>query len=244
MAVLKEVAHWRLKEAGEHTEPHPEAYCILCSLLKSEKYWRLEDSPARHPPVLLAFFPINLLLVHATTITGWRGRLRCDNLPPSKVTSASQATNKKFTTVCAVLRLRQKNNRQSAETEGGSRGSRRFSSEEETGLSVREKKAVNLKIRRQQPRKLKAHMQGKTNNASVSSLGIKNILSEVTGLLMGNYSLWICHQCPLLQLHCVSLNCWSLNSHLQAQQIKPKTYSVCICQSRQLTYQWHLARQK
>lgn len=140
MAVLKEVAHWRLKEAGEHTEPHPEAYCILCSLLKSEKCWRLEDSPARHPPVLLAFFPINLLLVHATTITGWRARLRCDNLPPSKVTSASQATNKKFTTVCAVLRLRQKNNRQSAETEGGSRGSRRFSSEEETGLSVRQKK--------------------------------------------------------------------------------------------------------
>lgn len=204
MAVLKEVAHWRLKEAGEHTEPHPEAYCILCSLLKSEKHWRLEDSPARlwHPPVLLAFFPINLLLVHATTRTGWRGRLRCDNLPPSKVTSASLATNKKFTTVCAVLRLRQKNNRQSAETEGGSRGSRRFSSEEETGLSVREKKSGKFKDKtttaekRLLDLKLKAHMQGKTNNASLSSLRIKNTLSEVTGLLMGNYSLWICHQCP------------------------------------------------
>lgn len=54
---------------------------------------------------------------------------------------------------------------------------------------LKEKKAVNSKIRRQQPRKLKAHMQGKTNNASVSSLGIKNTLSEVTGLLKGNYSL-------------------------------------------------------
>lgn len=32
-------------------------------------------------------------------------------------------------------------------------------------------------------------MQGKTNNASVSSIGIKNTLSEVTGLLKGNYSL-------------------------------------------------------
>lgn len=197
MAVLKEVAHWRLKEAGEHTEPHPEAYCILCSLLKSEKYWRLEDSPARHPLVLLAFFPINLLLVHATTITGWRGRLWCDNRPPSKVTSASQATNKKFTTVWSVQFFAWgKRTTDRVQTEGGSRGSRRFSSEEETGLSVREKKAVNSKIRRQQPRKLKAHMQGKTNNASVSSLGIKNTLSEVTGLLMGNYSLWICHQCP------------------------------------------------
>ena len=25
------VAHWRGKEAGKCTEPHPEAYCILCS---------------------------------------------------------------------------------------------------------------------------------------------------------------------------------------------------------------------
>lgn len=198
MAVLKEVAHWRLKEAGEHTEPHPEAYCILCSLLKSEKYWRLEDSPARHPPVLLAFFPINLLLVHATTITGWRGRLRCDNLPPSKVTSASQATNKKFTTVWSVQcfawgkRTTDRVLRQKEEVEEVGV----FRVRRKQVCLLEEKKAVNSKIRRQQPRKLKAHMQGKTNNASVSSLGIKNTLSEVTGLLMGNYSLWICHQCP------------------------------------------------
>lgn len=80
------------------------------------------------------------------------------------------------------------------ETEGGSRGSRRFSSEEETGLSVRKKSGkfkdeTTTAEKRLVDLKLKAHMQGTTNNASVSSLGIKNTLSEVTGLLMGNYSL-------------------------------------------------------